>query len=706
MSAPTLWSFEFSTTTSFIIEVGDLYMRFFTNGQPVMDGSDPYEISTPYVVEDVFELHHQQINDVVYISHPDYPVYKLTRLADDNWTLEEVAFDVPAMLDENVTDTTITVDGDTGSITLTASADIFLPGHVGSYWRLGFIRDAFSLGYDIAANATSNGYSFIGTWSLRTYGIWSADISVQRRLEGSSDWFTILKVIGASDRNIDETGEAEPGAEYRFVVENYVSNTDGRLVFESPDSIGYGFVHITDVGSGTEATATVIEGLKYLRYIGDPDGVPTTTFWAEGAWSAVRGYPRALTVHEQRLLFGGTSFQPSTWWGSVVDDYENFLYGPDDDDAYMLTLAGLQLNMIQWLVSSTALLIGTSGAEWAVSGDSNGQTITGTRVDAKQQSSFGSEYIAAMEQGGQVLFIQRKALRLREIGYAIDNNAYNANDLTAFASHLTPAGIVMIAFQRDPTPTLWAITGDGQLLGLTYDREQNVIGWHRHETDGDFRAVACIYGDNDADDEVWVVVERLIGSTTTAFIERINPVRWTEKQDAFYVDCGLTYDGSPLDSFSIPHLAGETIDVLADGRPYLDIVVDGSGNFTLPVAASVVQAGLRFVSELKPFRFDADSIVGAHAGRVKRITRGSLRLMKSSGGQYVFNGSERDIEIPQGMAVPDPDNPPLIGADAPLDVPVDFYSGFEYDPTFVIRQNDPLPLSVVLMQVGYDVSSD
>lgn len=706
MATTTLWPFEFSTTTSFIIEVGDAYMRFFTNGQPVMSGLSPYEISTPYAGADVFQLQHKQINDVVYICHPSYPVYKLTRVADDNWTLNAVDFFTPPMLDENVSDTTITVSGDTGSIDMVATADIFQAGHVGSYWRLGFLRNAFSLGYDIAANATSNGYQFIGTWSLRTYGIWAADILVQRSFNGAAGpWVTMLKVTGNSDRNIDETGEAESGAEYRFVVENYVSNTGGRLVFESPDSIGYGFVQITAVGSGMEATATVIEDLKYLRYIGDTEGVPTTTFWAEGAWSDVRGYPRALTVHEQRLLFGGTSFQPATWWGSVIDDYENFLYGTDDDSAYMLTLAGLQLNMIQWMVSVTALLIGTSGGEWAVSGDTQGNIITATRVDAKQQSSFGSEYVGAFEQQGQVLFVQRKGLRLREVTYSIDNAQYNANDLTAFAAHLTTSGIVMIAFQRDPTPTVWLVTNDGQLLGLTYDREQNVIGWHRHDTDGTFEAVACIYGDNDADDEVWVVVNRLIGSTQTRFIERLNPVRWTAKEDAFYVDCGLTYEGSPFVDFTIAHLPNTTIDVLADGVVHRDVTTDAHGSFVLPAAASVVQAGLRYTSELKPFRFDADALAGASAGQIKRITKGALRLMLSSGGQYVFNGVEYNIEVPESITVPDATNPPLIGADAPVDVPIDFATGFDFDPTFIIRQSDPLPLSIIAMPVKYDVES-
>jgi len=708
----TLWPFEFSTTTSFIIEVGDAYMRFFTNGGPVLSGpSTPYGIVTPYAEADVFELQHKQINDVVYIVHQSYPVYKLTRIADDDWDLIIVDFFTPAMLNENVTSTTITVDGQTGSINMTATANLFLPGHVGSYWRMGFIRDAFTLGQLINGNATSNGYEFIGTWSLRTYGTWAAEIAVQRSLDGGATYMDMLSVTGAADRNIDETGEAEPGAFYRFVIRNYVSGaaTGGRLVFESPDSIGYGFVQITAVGSGLEATADVIEPLKYLRFFGDTEGVPTTTFWAEGAWSDVRGYPRAVTVHEQRLLFGGTSFQPATWWGSVIDDYENFLYGVNDDDAYMLTLAGLQLNMIQWMVSVTALIIGTSGGEWAVSGNTQGAIITGTTVDAKQQSSFGSEHIAATEQQGQVLFIQRKALRFRQIQYQIDSNQYKATDLTAYASHLTVSGIVMFAFQRDPTPTLWVVTNDGQLLGLTYDQEQGVLGWHRHVTgpeDGDsFEAVACIYGDNDADDEVWVVVARLIGSTLTRFVERLNPVRWEAKADAFYVDCGLTFDGSPLTEFTIAHLPNTTIDVLADGRPYLDVETDAHGTFILPEAASVVQAGLRYVSELKPFRFDADSIAGASAGRIKRITKGSLRLFRSSGGQYVYNGQNVNIEIPESVTVPDADNPPLIGDLAPLDVPVDFVTGYDFDPTFVIRQNDPLPLSIIAMPVGYDVES-
>ena len=108
MASPAiLWKFEFSVTTVFVIEVGDLYMRFFKLGAAVTDSAGIYELTTTYAEADLFDLQYKQINDVIYITHPDYPVQKLSRVADNSWTIEEVAFLVPALLDENLTDTTI-----------------------------------------------------------------------------------------------------------------------------------------------------------------------------------------------------------------------------------------------------------------------------------------------------------------------------------------------------------------------------------------------------------------------------------------------------------------------------------------------------------------------------------------------------------------------------------------------------------------------
>jgi len=427
-----------------------------------------------------------------------------------------------------------------------------------------------------------------------------------------------------------------------------------------------------------------------------------TAIWAEGAWSGHRGYPRACTLHEQRLLFGGTSHQPSTIWGSQIDDFENFARGTDDDQSYVFTLAGLELNAIQWMASLKSLLIGTTGSEWRVIGDELGAPITPTKVSAKQFSYYGSEYLQAENTGEVVLFVERKARRLREV--RPDADSFAVTDLTLLAEHLTRDGrIVQMAWQRDAR-ILWCVTSDGRLLGMTYNREQAVLGWHRHVTDGYFRSVATVYGDSDAADEVWVVVERTIGTSQKFYVERLHPDVWTDREDYFGVDSGLSYSGSPVGSFAgLDHLAGETVVALVDGVVYKDLVVSSDGQVDLPtgVTGSTVHIGLPFTSLLSPFRLDADTQLGVHLGRSKVIDSLTVRLYRSAGVEYFFgaSGPVMPLKARDGQATTG-----LFGATEAEDQPLGVRSEWTRDPRLTIRQSSPLPLTVLALRVGYAVA--
>ena len=140
-------SFQFSVNTKFMLEFGDLYVRFWSNDLQVESGGSPLEVVTPYLEADLYELQIRAVNDVVYIVHPDYPVGKLTRLADDNWTYAEADLSLP-FVDPDVNSTTVTLTPDalTGSIGIAASADAFDADHVGSELRLKYLdlRDRHS----------------------------------------------------------------------------------------------------------------------------------------------------------------------------------------------------------------------------------------------------------------------------------------------------------------------------------------------------------------------------------------------------------------------------------------------------------------------------------------------------------------------------------------------------------------------------------
>lgn len=693
MASPAiLWKFEFSVTTVFVIEVGDAYMRFFKLGAAVTDSAGIYELTSPYAEADLYELQYQQINDVIYITHPDYPVHKLERVADNSWTITEVAFLTPALLDENLTDTTITPSGTTGSITLTASAAIFQSAHVGSYWRIGHVREGDSTEVTIDSNKNGTAVEIFGDWNVRSYGTWTADILVQRSLDGGSTWKTIRKFEGSSDRNVDATGEAEVDAQYRLKIENYSSATAARVVLEWNEHTVYGIVKVTAFSSTTSVTAAVQSAFPL-------NATTATDVWAEGAWSAVRGYPRAVSVHEQRLVFGGTSYQPATFWGSVTNDFENFLRGSDDSSSYTFSIAGLELNAIQWLVSQKELLIGTTGSEYAVG--SNSGALTPSDVSIRLQSNRGSAYQKALVVNDSVLFVGRKGRKILDIQYTYEQEKFFPQDLTLFAEHLTESGVIQMAFQKEPIPILWAVTGDGKLIGFTFDRDQNVLGWHQHETEGTFESVVTIYGAEDANDEVYVIVNRLIGSTQTRFIERLDSTQWTTKEDYFGVDSGLTYEGSAATSFTgLDHLGSESIDVLANGRVYQGIVLDGAGGFDLPsgeASATVVHAGLPFTSEMRPFRLDGDTQLGITMGRTKRIGQLYMRLLKSVGFRYSNDGSNFKY---YGEFDADVSTQDLFTGE----LPVEYATNHSDDPPLIIRQTYPLPLHILALIAFYDVT--
>src|SRR3990167_5275075 len=71
-SAVRVVRFEVLATTAYVLEFGALYLRVYRNGAPVLDGTAPVEIVTPYAAADLFGLHFVPSIDALYLFHPDY----------------------------------------------------------------------------------------------------------------------------------------------------------------------------------------------------------------------------------------------------------------------------------------------------------------------------------------------------------------------------------------------------------------------------------------------------------------------------------------------------------------------------------------------------------------------------------------------------------------------------------------------------------
>ncbi len=694
-----LLGFNFSTTTRFILEMGDFYVRFWSNGVQVEDPLSPgdaLEVASPYGESELRDVQFIQINDVMYFVHPQHSPYKMVRNADDDWDFSAVSWDWPALLDENTEATTITPSATTGTgITLTASAALFEAGHVGSYWQIGHARGTAFVEKALTATGASSSISVLGAWEFNTYGTWTATVVIERSYDGGTTWEVIRSYKSTADFNAAATGKEEKEALLRINVSSYTSSSGSpRAMITVQESREYGFVKITGVSSGTSATASVVNSLA---------GTSASKYWSEGAWSTKRGFPRTVALHEGRIFYGGTASRPQSLWGSIVDDFENFRLSASDDAGLFFTLSAQEANPIQWILAQEKLLIGTAGDEWTLGSTESDAAMTPSNVKAARQASFGSKYLRAVIVNDVILFVQRQGRKVRELVYSFEADGWRAPDLTVLSEHITRGEILECAFQQQPDAIYWTITGGGQLVGMTYERDQNVVGWHRHTTEGEFESIATIYGANGAD-EVWVSVKRIINGQTVRYLERLRTdfresFDAGEKADWWYLDCAKRRENEEetLGVSGLDHLEGMSVDILADGAVSPSrVVVDGSIDLQEP--ARKVLVGLPYISQLKPMKFEMQMPDGASRGRMKRVHRIIASLYKSLGGECSTNGTDWDWLYARSMSDEMDASPPVFTGDKEVHVA----GSNNRSADIILRQRQPLAMCVLALVAKWD----
>ena len=561
-----------------------------------------FEITTPYTTAQLFDLKFAQSADVMYITHPEHEVEKLSRTAHTAWTLTDVDFTNGPYMDANITTTTLNPASHT----------------VGT-------------GVAVVASAVTGINSGSG----------------------------------------------------------FLSTDVGRLV-----QFGTGYGKITAVADTLNITITIIEDLG---------SATASANWSLGSFSDTTGHPSCVTFFEQRLVFAGTTSQPQTIFFSKSGDYENMdanIGGTvADDDAIIYTIASNQVNAIRFMTATRTLIIGTAGGEFTVSGGGTDNAITPTNILIKKQSNHGAANVDAIAVGNATLFLQRAKRKIRELAYNFDVDGYIAPDMTILAEHISEGGLTQMAYQQEPNQVIYAVRADGELIGLTYQREQQVTAWHRHIFGGAFgsgkavcESVAVIPTD-DTEYEVYVIVKRTINGATRRFVEYINNFDFTETDNTTFnfLDSALAYSGSAVTTISgLDHLEGQTVSVLANGATHPDKTVS-SGSITLDRSSTNVKVGLSYSSILQTMRLDAGSQNGTSQGKTKRIYEITIRLYESVGvevGESLDNMERipfRTSSDPMDQGIP-----PFTG-----DKAVEFRGNYDTDGFIFVRQTQPLPLTIL-----------
>jgi len=615
------------------------------------------EVTTTYSVTDIFEINHAQSADVLYLAHKDHAPAKLTRTTATSFTLTDIDFVDGPYLDENDTDTTLYASADTGTVTITASANLFTSADVG---RLIRFREVLEVEYDE----------------------WEANKSYSNN--------TFVRYNGHVYKNVTGSTQTSGNTPPVHIEGN---ETYGPLTWQyRHDDTGY--AKITVFGSATSVTAVVQEddgGISVLPHnvVGSSNA---TKRWSLGAFGGDQGFPKAVGFYEQRLYFAGTTGKPQTVFGSVSADFENQTPGTLDDSAVNLTIASDKVNVIRHLLPARFLQILTTSAEFTLSGGTGSTPVTPTNVNVLRETTFGCSEVRPLRAGNSTILIQKGQEKVKEITFDLDTDGLLGIDLTILADHIPRGGLVDMVWQQEPELIVWFVHSDGRLVGLTYDRANAAIGWHDHDIGGDGVVESITAIPSGAEDQVYVAVKRTIDGATVRHIEYLKPIEFGDDvEDAFFLDSGLTYDGSATTTVSsLNHLEGETVAILADGATHADKVVT-DGKVTLDRSASKVHIGYNYTSTIETLRLEAGADDGVAQGKIKRIHGVTARFFNTVGAELGPDTSNldrlpfRDSSMNMDEAVP------LFNGDKEIYFP----SGYENDARVIVRQSQPLPMTVL-----------
>lgn len=501
-----------------------------------------FELATPYTAADIFALQYVQSADVLTITHPNYAPQDIARTDHDVWTLTEIDFK-PEQSFPTALAVTVNSGGSTTYRYVVTATNID-SGEESLRGTAPVVGTAIS--------AVTKADPGVVTTSA-THGLLNGDdiyisgVAGMTELNGqvfkvagkSGSAFQLTDSTGANVDTTDYTTYSSGGSVFPMFIKitNGHANPDNTIAWTAAANAESYTVYREKNGLFGFIGRTELTDFTDVNISPEVDDTPPRT---RNPFVGVGNFPSTVGYHEQRKLFGNSDSYTQRVWMTQTAHFTNLAVSSPtrDDDAITVTLASRQVNEIRHFVSLSDLVILTSGGEWLVQGVDG--VITPSGIQIKPQSYYGSTDLPPIVAGDIVLYMQ-PGQAVRDLGYKFESDSYTGNDLSILSRHLFDNNtIVDWTYAQAPHSVIWCVRDDGVLLGMTYSREQNVFGWHRHTTKGDFKSTAAIReGD---DDFTYYVVDRLIGGSTVKYVERMRSRDISDVQDSYFVDSGLTLD--------------------------------------------------------------------------------------------------------------------------------------------------------------------
>ncbi|WP_284262467.1 hypothetical protein [Roseicyclus amphidinii] len=611
--------FEFAEDDALELEFTDRAMRVWRYGALVMDGASPFELVTPFLEADLPRLSVVQSADVIYIADGQRPIQRLRRLALDNWDIGPfVPDDGPFRVFNTDEAHTIQASATTGTgITLTASTDTFEADHVGSLIRLEPID-----------------FSDVPGWTGET------DFRIGDKVRYAGNTYQLVATPGTTQTtgNTVNVGPAVP--QHLSGTQQVSKNVSWKHLSGS-----FGIVRITAIVSPTQATATVLAPL--------PDGVvdDPTYLWSEGAWSDRHGYPSVLELHEQRLIAAATTRDPRTIFFSAAGTTEVFDEGEDATDAFGYTIGGSSsINRILWLRSGNrGLYIGALGQELSTASTDGNAALGPTTLTFRPGSEIGSIPARPISFSGNPIFIAKDGRRVFEIEYSYERDRNVPLEISLPSNHLGAPGLLQIEQQMSPEPLIWLRRADGNAVICLYDRSEDVLGWCVLPVAGGvIEDIAVTPAPDGGPDIVSAIVRRTLGGEVRRCVEEFGLIYGLQPSppplhEAHHLYCASRFELEvAATTFSVPHLAGQSVYAWTDAGQYGPLTVAGDGTVTLEAAVTRATIGLFDDTHLvETLPVIPASPEGSTIGRAQKLNADLGLAVQNTADGWVETYSER-----------------------------------------------------------------
>lgn len=564
-----------------------------------------FSVPTPYLPQDVQHLKWGQSADTLYLTHPNYPIMKLQRLGAFDWRLSQVYLqDGPYLAFNSYAQT-----GDSTAISLQPTG-FFLSGSsvagaAGSTFALNTQPQA-----SISGVTTINGVIQFTTPQPHGYttgqkiviqncsGIFTNFAAVQTynliTNPGSPIYYPII-VTGAA--TFEVLGLSAPTATFVGNSGNvaniypalFLSNADvGRVVGLQQGVVANAgqrvFGYITSwIGNAAQVGFSIDQSNSMFN-------TSVCEFWQLGCYGGIltdggalpqispfngtspggalgsSSFPSATCFHQDRLCFTGSTNFPQQLDGSEISNFENFAPSVaagstalqvQANNAFQFTLNSTDENKLQWLKSTAQGLLSASFAsEWVITPGSTASALSPTNVNAQQVSFFGAADVDAVMAGNAVLYIQRALRKVREMNYFFQVGTYRSSDMTVLSEHITLPTVTKLVVQKETQPLVWGLTSLGQLVSMTYNRDDTTVeaGWSRHQLGGRSDAsgsppivssMACIPDPTNTYDQLWLVTKRFLSNSTVNYCIEYMTNFYNDsmiQSQAFQGDCGASFD--------------------------------------------------------------------------------------------------------------------------------------------------------------------